>query len=57
MHSKKMNPPDRLRAWGLEILARRGHNKAVIALANKLARIVWAVWKHGTEFQSYPQAA
>jgi transposase len=57
MHSKKKNPPDRLRAWGLEILVRRGHNKAVIALANKLARIVWAVWKHGMEFQSYPQAA
>jgi transposase len=56
-HSKKMNPPDRLRAWGIQIRARRGHNKAVIALANKLARIVWAVWKHGTKFQSYPQGA
>ena len=23
---------------------RRGHNKATIAVANKLGRIVWAVW-------------
>jgi len=33
-----------LQAWVLEVEARRGHNKATIALANKLARIVWAVW-------------
>jgi len=52
-----MDSPDRLRAWALEVCARRGHNKAVIAIANKLARISWAVCKHGTEFQSYPQAA
>jgi transposase len=33
-----------LQCWALE-RARRGHtNKAVIALANKLARIVWAIW-------------
>ena len=27
------------------------------AVANKLARTVWAVWKYDTEFQSYPKAA
>jgi transposase len=37
---------DRLRAWALERERRRGHNKAAVALANKLARIVWAVWRH-----------
>jgi transposase len=47
--------PDRLRAWGLELQSRCGHNKAAVALANKLARIAWAVWKSGKPFQSRPQ--
>jgi transposase len=34
----------RVHRWVLEVAARRGHNRAVIALANKLARIIWAVW-------------
>lgn len=29
--------------WILDLVARRGKNKAVVALANKLARILWAV--------------
>jgi len=55
--ASKLSQPDRLRSWALELQQRRGHNKATIALANKLARIVWAVWKRGTEFQSLPKAA
>jgi transposase len=34
---------DRLSRWINRIKAQRGHNKAVVALANKLARIGWAV--------------
>src|SRR3990172_4606995 len=34
--------PDRLRAWALQLQTLRGHNKDTVALANKLARIVWA---------------
>ena len=52
-----MEKPDRLRAWALKVYSRRGHNKAAVAVANKLARTVWAVWKHNTEFKSYPIAA
>jgi len=37
---------DRLRRWALERERARGHNKAAVALANKLARIVWAVWRN-----------
>jgi transposase len=33
-----------LHHWALSVRARRGHNKATIAVANKLGRIVWAVW-------------
>jgi len=36
---------DRLRCWALKLEAQRGHNKAAVAVANKLARIVWAVWR------------
>jgi transposase len=35
---------DGLRAWALRTEQRRGHNVAAVAVANKLARIVWAVW-------------
>lgn len=41
---KTGKPLTRLQAWAIEVDARRGHNKATIAVANKLARIVWAVW-------------
>jgi transposase len=48
--------PDRFQAWALELQNRCGHNKAAIAVANKLARIVWAVWKSGKPFESRSQA-
>jgi transposase len=43
-------PLDRLRQWALECESQRGHNVATVALANRLARIVWATWKHGRSF-------
>jgi hypothetical protein len=33
------------------------HNKAAVALANKMARIVWAVLKRDRDFISVPHAA
>jgi transposase len=41
---------DRLRTWALALQERRGHNKAAVALANKLARIVWATWRHERDY-------
>ncbi len=32
-----------------------GHNKAAAALANKLARITWAVWKNDRDFEPAPE--
>jgi transposase len=52
--ARRYQQPDRLRAWALHIQATRGHNKAAVALANKMARIVWAVWRHETSYQSRP---
>jgi len=42
----------RLQQWAVTLAARRGHNKAAIALANKLARIIWAVWRSERDFCS-----
>jgi transposase len=43
-------PLDRLRRWALGIQQRRGLNKATVALAGKLARIIWATWRHERPF-------
>jgi len=51
-HAKRPQAPrDGLRTWALGREHARGHNKAAVALANKLARIVWAVWRHDQPFQ------
>jgi len=51
-HAKRdAAPRDGLRAWALGRETARGHNKAAVALANKLARIVWAVWRSERFFQ------
>jgi hypothetical protein len=52
--TKTAPPPDRLRMWALQVERLRGHNKAAVALANKLARIAWAVWRTGDEFTAAP---
>lgn len=43
---------DRLSRWINRIRAERGFNKAVVALANKLARIGWAVLRNKTVYQA-----
>lgn len=44
--------PNHLQAWALRVKQRRGHNRATIALANKITRIAWAVSLHQTNYQS-----
>ncbi len=56
-HAKHLPQLDRLRAWALHLERTAGHNKAAVALANKLARLIWAVWKHDRAFLFVPQAA
>lgn len=46
--------PDRLERWALEVEKRRGRNRAAVALANKLGRIVWAVGTRGEAYRSRP---
>jgi len=45
---------DRLKSWALAVQARTNHNKAACALANKLARIAWAVWVKHEAYRSEP---
>jgi transposase len=40
----------RLQQWAVQVCDRVGYNKATVALANKLVRICWAVWKHARRF-------
>jgi transposase len=43
-------PLTHLQTWALERAREGHHNRAAVALANKLARIVWAVWRHERQF-------
>jgi transposase len=40
----------RLETWAVNTQTRVGHNKATVALANKMARIIWAVWTRHEAF-------
>jgi len=42
---------DRLSRWANKVKERRGHNVATVALANKLARICWALANNNTTFE------
>ena len=57
--AKGKQRPDRTLAWALEIERLGGHNKAAVALANKLARIAWKLWKDDRDFEirRLPKAA
>ena len=50
-------PIDALRAWGMRVRDRCGHNKAAVVIANKLARIVWATWYRQRDFDCRPPHA
>jgi transposase len=52
--AKRAKQPDRLQTWALKVQQQRGHNKAAVAVANKLARIVWAVWRSEACYQPHP---
>lgn len=56
LHAKRSKAQlDPLRTWALGREQARGHNKAAVALANKLARIIWAVERHRVPFEPRTQ--
>jgi transposase len=48
--AKAGKPLNRTQRWALRLEQRVGFNKATVALANKMARICWAVWKQRAPF-------
>jgi transposase len=50
VREQRQQPLTRLQTWALTTQQRVGHNKAAVALANKLARRLWAMEHHGTVF-------
>jgi len=50
--ARTASKPDRLRTWALQLEQRTHHNKATVALANKMARIAWAVSVKDTDYRS-----
>jgi len=49
--SRAAHKDDRLSRWINKVRAERGYHKAVVALANKMARMGWAVLAHNTAYQ------
>ena len=47
--------PDRMLRWALQVQERRGAKVATVALANKLARIAWALLANGGNYVAMPQ--
>ncbi len=42
---------DRKHAWALALQARRGANRAIVAIANKMARVIWSMLATGQSYQ------
>ena len=53
-HAKRSTKRDALRTWALDRERALGHSKAAVALANKLARIAWAVWNREEGYVASP---
>lgn len=53
----KHDKPDALLQWAVHLKTHKHHNKATVALANKLARIVWSVMANEQTYQPRPRLA
>jgi hypothetical protein len=41
-----------LKTWALAVKRRRGQQVAIVALARRLAGVLWAIWYEGTVFEA-----
>ena len=46
-----------LRVWGVQLAKTKGHRRAVVAVARKLAVILHKMWLDGSDFRSGPAKA
>lgn len=49
---RKRDMSDPLTRWGNTLLERRGKKVGVVAVARKLAGVLWAMWKNGTVYDA-----
>jgi transposase len=56
LHARK-NQPDHFRQWAHKLESTRTHNKAAVAVANKMARLVWVVWTRSQAYDPRPKVA
>lgn len=40
-----------IKTWGEKLMKTKGHHKAAVAVARRLAMAMWAMWRDGTEFE------
>jgi transposase len=57
LHHARNKQPDRFRTWAHKLAKTHVHNKAAVAVANKLARLVWAVWSRQQPYHQTQAAA
>jgi transposase len=50
-NAKRLESHGSLQSWALRLEKKRGHNVAAVGLANRMARVVWAVWLRGQEYR------
>jgi transposase len=50
--ARRWRPKDPMVLWSLEVEKRRGKNIAVMALARKMAGILFAIWRKGTTYDA-----
>ena len=48
---------DRSSVWAADLMKRKGINRTAVALANKNARVIWALISRDEEYRSFPLAA
>jgi len=48
---------DRQSHWAINLMQRKGTNRAAVALANKNARVIWALIAKDEEYKTFPLAA
>jgi transposase len=53
----RLQGSDPMMKWATALAKRRNRFVAVTALARKLAGVLWAIWTHGTTYQSITLAA
>jgi transposase len=48
----RIRKADEASGWLMKLVGRRNRNVAAVALANKNARVVWALLAHGREYRA-----